>query len=94
MKKEVHLEALKWPKFHIKRPKCTAPLVTTQMEHHLTFGTKFDYFGPYDDLFRGQKAGFVTIGGHKGDQFAHKIALLGPPKGPQWPKNGSRMPIK
>ena len=62
------------------------------MEHHLTFGTKFDYFGPYDDLFRGQKAGFVTIGGHKGDQFAHKIALLGPPKGPQWPKNGSRMP--
>ena len=64
------------------------------MEHHLTFGTKSGYFGPYDDLFRGQKAGFVTIGGHKGDQFAHKISLLGPPKGPQWPKNGSDMPIQ
>ena len=52
------------------------------------------HFGSSDDLFRGQKVGFVTIGGYKGDQFAHKIALLGPPKGPQWPKNGSRMPIK
>ena len=52
------------------------------------------HFGPSDDVFRDQKAGFVTIGGYKGDQFAHKIALLGPPKGPQWPQNGSRMPIK
>ena len=50
------------------------------MEHHLTFGTKSGYFGPYDDLFRGQKAGFVTIGGHKGNQFAHKITILGASK--------------
>ena len=35
---------------------------------------------PSDDLFRGQKVGFVTIGGYKGDQYAHEIALLGPPK--------------
>ena len=41
------------------------------------------HFGPSDDLFRGQKVGFVTIGGYKGGQFAHKIALFGPPKGPQ-----------
>ena len=69
-------------------------MVTTQMEHYLTFGTKSGHFGPSDDHFRGQKAGFVTIGGHKRDQFAHKIALLGPPKGPQWPRNGSVMTIQ
>ena len=41
------------------------------------------HFGPSDDLFRGQKVGFVTIGGYKGDQYAHEIALWGPPKGIQ-----------
>ena len=40
------------------------------------FWTKFDCFGPSDDLFRGQKAGFGTIGGPKGVSFAH----LGPPR--------------
>ena len=46
-------------------------------------GSKMGHFGPSDDLFRGQKVGFLTIGGYKGGQYAHKIALLGPPKGIQ-----------
>ena len=39
-------------------------------------------------FFRGQKTGFVTIGGQKRDQFAHAIALLGPTKGPCDPEMG------
>ena len=31
------------------------------MEHYLTFGTTSGHFGPSDNLFRGQKAGFGTI---------------------------------
>ena len=42
---------------------------------------------------QGPKGWICDYWGRKGDQFAHKIALLGPSKGPQWPKNGSRMPI-
>ena len=43
---------------------------------HDSFGTKAGHFGPSDDLFRGQKADFGTIGGPKGGCFAH----LGPPR--------------
>ena len=53
------------------------------MEHYLTFRTKSGQFGPSDDLFRGQKAGFVTIGAPKMDDFAYKMAFWGPPEGPQ-----------
>ena len=41
-------------------------MVTTQMEHYLTFGTNFGHFGLSNDRFRGQKARFGNIGAPKG----------------------------
>ena len=36
------------------------------MAYYLTFGTKSGYFGPLDNVLRGQNADFGTIGGPTG----------------------------
>ena len=61
------------------------------MWHCLTFGTKYVYFGPIDNLFRGQKADFGTSGGPKRASFALKMTVWEPLIGPEWAKNGSGM---
>ena len=73
------------------------PYKATKM--HCTFGDHPDgassdiwdqiwLFWAYDDLFRGQKAGFVTIGGAKGISLLIKLPFWGHQKGPSGPKMG------
>ena len=72
---------------------------------HCTFGDHPDgassdiwdqiwLFWAYDDLFRGQKAGFVTIGGAKGISLLIKLPFWGHQKGPvaqKWVKNAYKV---
>ena len=52
-----------------------------QMGHYLIFGIKSDHFGPFNGLFRGQKARFGTFWGPKRAQFAPKITFWGSSNG-------------
>ena len=62
------------------------------MTYYLTFGTKSGYFGPSDNVFRGQNADFGTIGGPTRLLEGHKVPYRGkvdplwtPPDPPKLP---------
>ena len=59
-------------KSHKYGPKYTLPVVTNQIEHYLTFGTKPGHVEPCDDLFRGQKAVLGLFEASKGHQIICK----------------------
>ena len=74
--------------------KCILSVVTTSMEHCRIFQTISGHIGPFDDLYRGQKAGFGTLSGHRRAIFAHKLTFWEPQEGPLRSRNGSVMPTQ
>ena len=62
--------------------------MTTHIAQYLTFGTKSGHFGPFDDIFGGQKADFGTMWGPKGYVLLIKWLFESPLKDPNRPEMG------